>query len=121
MTRLAQTLGLTEIQTEILANVRSFVDTAAFAPLKIVADTANGMGGLVVPAAFAGLHLDRALLGAGFARGLRALLRSRSLRFGRRRFRFLFVRLLVLGARDGEGGESGDDGDERECFHFISS
>ena len=26
MTRLAQTLGLTEIQTEILANVRSFVD-----------------------------------------------------------------------------------------------
>ncbi|QYG93941.1 phosphomannomutase/phosphoglucomutase [Iamia sp. SCSIO 61187] len=43
-------------------HVRSFVDTAAFAPLKIVADTANGMGGLVVPAAFAGLPVELEVL-----------------------------------------------------------
>ena len=35
--------------------VRSFVDVAALRPLKVVADTANGMGGLVVPAVFEGL------------------------------------------------------------------
>ena len=41
-------------------HVRSFVDTTALRPLKIVADTANGMGGLVVPVVFEGLpfHLD---------------------------------------------------------------
>lgn len=39
-------------------HVRSFVDTTALRPLKIVADTANGMGGLVVPAVFAGLPMD---------------------------------------------------------------
>ncbi|MSO85971.1 MAG: phosphomannomutase/phosphoglucomutase [Acidimicrobiia bacterium] len=39
-------------------HVRSFVDTAALRPLKIVADTANGMGGLVVPAVFEGLPMD---------------------------------------------------------------
>jgi phosphomannomutase len=33
-------------------HVRSFVDTSVLAPLKIVADTANGMGGLIVPAVF---------------------------------------------------------------------
>ncbi len=36
-------------------HVRSFVDTAALRPLRVVADTANGMGGLVVPAVFEGL------------------------------------------------------------------
>ena len=36
-------------------HVRSFVDLNALAPLKVVADTANGMGGLVVPAVFDGL------------------------------------------------------------------
>jgi phosphomannomutase len=42
------------------AKVRSFVDRDALAPLRVVADTANGMGGLVVPAVFEGLpfHLD---------------------------------------------------------------
>jgi phosphomannomutase len=42
------------------AKVRSFVDTDVLRPLKVVADTANGMGGLVVPAVFEGLpfHLD---------------------------------------------------------------
>src|SRR5918995_2287389 len=33
-------------------HVRSFVDVAALAPLRVVADTANGMGGLVVPRVF---------------------------------------------------------------------
>src|SRR5271165_6313441 len=37
---------------EYAAHVRSFVDTSALAPLKVVADTANGMGGLIVPAVF---------------------------------------------------------------------
>ena len=39
-------------------HVRSFVDVGALRPLKVVADTANGMGGLVVPAVFAGLPFD---------------------------------------------------------------
>jgi phosphomannomutase len=33
-------------------HVRSFVEVAALAPLRVVADTANGMGGLVVPRVF---------------------------------------------------------------------
>ncbi len=36
-------------------HVRSFVDVARMAPLRVVADVANGMGGLVVPAVFEGL------------------------------------------------------------------
>src|SRR5690606_37206847 len=36
----------------------SFVDTSVLRPLKVVADTANGMGGLVVPKAFEGLPFD---------------------------------------------------------------
>jgi phosphomannomutase len=36
-------------------HVRSFLDPSALRPLKVVADTANGMGGLVVPVVFAGL------------------------------------------------------------------
>ncbi|MFZ4518177.1 MAG: phosphomannomutase/phosphoglucomutase [Microthrixaceae bacterium] len=39
-------------------HVRSFVDVSALQPLKVVADTANGMGGLVVPAVFAELPFD---------------------------------------------------------------
>jgi phosphomannomutase len=39
-------------------HVRSFVDTGSLRPLKIVADTANGMGGLVAPEVFAGLPFD---------------------------------------------------------------
>ena len=34
---------------EYAAHVRSFVDVDALVPLRVVADTANGMGGLVVP------------------------------------------------------------------------
>ena len=33
-------------------HVVSFIDTAALRPMRVVADTANGMGGLVVPAVF---------------------------------------------------------------------
>jgi phosphomannomutase len=36
-------------------HVRSFVDVGALRPLRVVADTANGMGGLVAPAVFDGL------------------------------------------------------------------
>jgi phosphomannomutase len=39
-------------------HVRSFVDVAALRPLKVVADTANGMGGLIVPAVFGLLPFD---------------------------------------------------------------
>ena len=39
-------------------HVLSFVDTSVLEPLKVVADTANGMGGLVVPQVFARLPFD---------------------------------------------------------------
>src|SRR5919106_714443 len=43
---------------EFADHVRSFVDVAALTPLRVVADTANGMGGLLVPRVFAGLPFD---------------------------------------------------------------
>jgi phosphomannomutase len=43
---------------EFAAHVRSFVDVGALRPLKIVADTANGMGGLVAPIVFEGLPYE---------------------------------------------------------------
>ena len=39
-------------------HVHGFIDLDALRPLKVVADVANGMGGLVVPAAFAELPID---------------------------------------------------------------
>jgi phosphomannomutase len=39
-------------------HVRSFADPSVLRPLRIVADTANGMGGLVAPAVFEGLPFD---------------------------------------------------------------
>jgi phosphomannomutase len=39
-------------------HVRSFVDRQALRPLRLVADTANGMGGLVAPAVFDGLPFE---------------------------------------------------------------
>jgi phosphomannomutase len=42
--------------------VRSFVDVGALRPLKVIADTANGMGGLVVPAVFDGLPFQLEVL-----------------------------------------------------------
>ena len=41
-----------------VTHVRSFVDLSSLKPLRVVADTANGMGGLVVPPVFAGLPFE---------------------------------------------------------------
>jgi len=43
-------------------HVRSFVDVTALRPLKVVADCANGMGGLVAPAVFDGLPFEVELI-----------------------------------------------------------
>src|ERR1022692_1029606 len=43
-------------------HVRSFVDVDALRPLRVVADTANGMGGLVVPTVFEGLPFEVEIL-----------------------------------------------------------
>ena len=43
-------------------HVRSFVDVSALRPLVVVADTANGMGGLVVPKVFEGLPFTLTVL-----------------------------------------------------------
>jgi phosphomannomutase len=43
---------------EYAAHVRSFVDVGALRPLRVVADTANGMGGLVAPKVFEGLPFE---------------------------------------------------------------
>jgi phosphomannomutase len=47
-----------DLTGEWVAHVHSFVDVRSFRPLKIVADTANGMGGFVAPLVFAGLPFD---------------------------------------------------------------
>ncbi|HZU73119.1 MAG TPA: phosphomannomutase/phosphoglucomutase [Acidimicrobiales bacterium] len=44
------------------AHVRSFVDLSVLRPLKVVADTANGMGGVVLPPVFAPLPFDLEIL-----------------------------------------------------------
>jgi len=44
------------------AHVRSFVDASGLGPLRVVADTANGMGGLVVPAVFDPLPFEWELM-----------------------------------------------------------
>src|SRR5437764_761662 len=43
-------------------HVRSFVDRSVLRPLKVIADTANGMGGLVAPRVFEGLPFDVEIL-----------------------------------------------------------
>ncbi|MDA8195762.1 MAG: phosphomannomutase/phosphoglucomutase [Actinomycetota bacterium] len=43
-------------------HVRSFVDLDSLKPLKVVADTANGMGGYVAPAVFAALPFEITIL-----------------------------------------------------------
>ncbi|MDQ1519924.1 MAG: phosphomannomutase [Actinomycetota bacterium] len=43
-------------------HVRSFVDRSVLLPLKVIADTANGMGGLVVPKVMEGLPFDVSIL-----------------------------------------------------------
>jgi phosphomannomutase len=47
-----------DVLADFVAHVHSFVDVSKLTPLKIVADTANGMGGLVAPAVFADLPFD---------------------------------------------------------------
>ena len=47
---------------EFAAHVRSFVDPSVLRPLRVVADTANGMGGLVVPRVFEGLPFELRIL-----------------------------------------------------------
>jgi len=44
-----------DLLSAFAAHVRSFVDVSTLRPLSVVADTANGMGGLVVPAVFSEL------------------------------------------------------------------
>src|SRR3954447_22425317 len=44
--------------SDFAEHVHSFVDVSVLKPLHIVADTANGMGGLVAPAVFEGLPFD---------------------------------------------------------------
>jgi phosphomannomutase len=45
-----------------VAHVHSFVDVAALRPIRVVADTANGVGGLIAPAVFAGLPFELSVL-----------------------------------------------------------
>jgi len=45
-----------------VAHVRSFVDLDALQPMRVVADTANGVGGLIVPAVFSGLPFELSVL-----------------------------------------------------------
>jgi len=47
---------------EFAAHVRSFVDQSVLRPLHVVADTANGMGGLVVPLVFESLPFQLEVL-----------------------------------------------------------
>ncbi len=51
-----------DLWPEWVSHVHSFVDTSALRPLRIVADTANGMGGLVAPRVFAGLPFEVEIL-----------------------------------------------------------
>ena len=47
-----------DLMSEWVRHVHSFVDLNALRPLKIVADTANGMGGFIAPKIFDGLPFD---------------------------------------------------------------
>ncbi len=51
-----------DMLAQFVAHVRSFVDLDVLRPLKVVADTANGVGGLIVPAVFASLPFDLTML-----------------------------------------------------------
>jgi phosphomannomutase len=47
-----------DVVADYAAHVRSFVDVSALRPLRVVADTANGMGGYVAPRVFEGLPFE---------------------------------------------------------------
>jgi len=52
----------TSVLEAYASHVRSFVDVSVLRPLRVVADTANGMGGLVAPKVFDGLPFDLSIL-----------------------------------------------------------
>jgi phosphomannomutase len=52
------TVDRLDLLDDYAAHVHSFIDVSALRPLKVVADTANGMGGLVAPKAFEGLPVE---------------------------------------------------------------
>jgi len=57
------TLTSRDVLADFATHVRSFLtDPGSLRPLKVVADTANGMGGLVVPAVFEALPFDLEIL-----------------------------------------------------------
>src|SRR5580692_4364060 len=49
------TLSTADVLDDFTAHIRTFVDLSVLRPLRVVADTANGMGGLVAPRLFAAL------------------------------------------------------------------
>ena len=51
-----------DVLAEFAEHVRSFVDVGSLRPLHVVADTANGMGGLVVPRVLEGLPFELDIL-----------------------------------------------------------
>jgi phosphomannomutase len=51
-----------DLLPEFAKHVHSFVDEKVLRPLQVVADTANGMGGLVVPKVFEGLPFELTVL-----------------------------------------------------------
>ena len=51
-----------DLLPEYVQHVHSFVDLDALRPLRVIADTGNGMGGVVVPAVFAGLPFGVSIL-----------------------------------------------------------
>jgi phosphomannomutase len=56
------TVSHRDVLADYAAKARSFVDESVLKPLRVIADTANGMGGLVVPAVFEGLPFDLEML-----------------------------------------------------------
>ena len=56
------TVTTVELLDEFAGHVRSFVDVSVLRPLRVVADTANGMGGLVVPAVVEALPVELEVL-----------------------------------------------------------
>lgn len=51
-------LSSQDVLADYVTHTHSMIDVTKLRPLKVVVDTANGMGGQVVPAAFEGLGLD---------------------------------------------------------------
>jgi phosphomannomutase len=58
----AGTVRSQDLLADFAEHVLSFVDVSVMKPLKVVADTANGMGGHVVPGVFAELPFDLEIL-----------------------------------------------------------